>query len=720
MSSYKYLKNLSSFELHDFVGTPDSLGIAAPQFPSKQDFREWCNDPLTDHYFISMVEGSNPFRRISETNPARLMHGMIVDYDSEKLIGQSTDDIKAKILTAVSKHQAMAIPNWILRTYSDKVRLVWEFENPVLVDHAAVRAEFIKELMSKLAVDRLVVGGRDKTGDKPNQFFEIGRDWKQIEVRPVSDTLLNRCFFEAAGRATTKTSERAMIPIDQIAAAVQSRFPGRWTTAFEYNARGPLFWIDDGIDRVGAQVGEYGMVCYSDRAGKSFVSWEEIFGKKFVEEYENKTIEQAIGGLHYDGKVYHEYEQDHDRVVTSSKDDLCLRLRCLGFSDALAKKQTASEIDEIRFFINTHRRVVAAVPMVHYRPGPVDYAGEKWFNNRCTKVAQPADDGDPSKWPFIYEFLTKFFDPIPQDGFYPHEYFFAWLKRFYQAGHLWSPAQGHGIIITGGAGSGKTFLSSRLLSVLMGGCEDASPLLSGQTAFTKNLASAPVWSIDDTTTSSDYNHRRLFGDLLKRSIANPFMDYHPKGADARRVPWHGRVIITCNADSSSLDVIPTLDNSISDKLMYFKTSDNKHPFKSNEENEKTLRREIPHFAKYLLDYTIPKDMLDKARFGIKPYHHEFVRKVAAESSPEFSFVETLDMFGDVVNDMHGKFDWDGTSTQLYSELQLNPSTKAACQGWNSSRVGRALSKLDGFYAPYKGQFIRRGRTVHRFDWKNHK
>lgn len=720
MSYYRYLKNLSSFELHEFANTPADVQVTLPKFADKQAFRDWCNEPTTDHYFISMVEGSNPHRRISETNPARLMHGMVVDYDSDRLVTMTTAEVKAKVLSAAIKHQALALPNWVLRTFSNKVRLVWEFSEPVLIDHPNVRAEFIKEMMAKLAVERLVVGGRDKTGDKPNQFFEIGTDWTMIEAKQVAESLLNRCFFEAASKANTKTSERALIPLDHISEAVQLRFPGRWTTAFEYGSRGPLFWIDDGVDRVGAQVGEYGMICYSDRAGKSFVSWEEILGKKFVEEFENKTIEQAIGGLHYDGKVYHEYEKDHDRVVTSSKDDLCLRLRCLGFSDALAKKQTASEIDEIRFFVNTHRRVVAAVPMVHFRPGPVEYAHEKWFNNRCTKVVQPAEDGDPSTWPFLYSFLTKFFDAVPQDGHLPHVYFFAWLKRFYESGYYWTPSQGHGIIITGSAGGGKTFLSSKILNMLMGGCEDAAPLLSGNTAFTKNLAYAPVWSIDDTTASSDYHHRRMFGDLLKRSIANPFMDYHPKGADARRVPWHGRILITCNADSSSLDVIPTLDNSISDKLMYFKTSDNKHPFKSNEENEKTLERELPHLARFLLDYEIPEELMDSARFGVRPYHHEFVRRVAAESSPEFAFVETLDMLGDVIHDMYGNYEWEGTSTELFAQLQINPSTKAACQGWNSSRVGRALSKLDGFYTPYKGHGIKRGRTVHKLNWTNHK
>ena len=33
---------------------------------------------------------------------------------------------------------------------------------------------------------------------------------------------------------------------------------------------GDLFWIDPFVERVGCQVSEGGMICYSDRAGKGW------------------------------------------------------------------------------------------------------------------------------------------------------------------------------------------------------------------------------------------------------------------------------------------------------------------------------------------------------------------------------------------------------------------------------------------------------------------
>ena len=56
--------------------------------------------------------------------------------------------------------------------------------------------------------------------------------------------------------------------MDVLESEIQKRFPNRWVGEFDIGSRGPLFWIDDGIDREGCQIVEDGVVCYSDRAGK--------------------------------------------------------------------------------------------------------------------------------------------------------------------------------------------------------------------------------------------------------------------------------------------------------------------------------------------------------------------------------------------------------------------------------------------------------------------
>lgn len=721
MNNFFYLKNLSSRDLDRLPGDPWTATTVTPKFSSKEDFRRWCVDPTTDHAFISLVEPVNAKVRCNNTdNTPKRIHGYIADYDSPKLVGRPTKELISEVLLACQTRQSLHPPNWICRTYSGKARLIWLFESPVPADSEPHRNNFMKRMIGDLVVDRMLHGGRDITSDKPDQTFEIGFGWEPICPDIIPKATTSRWFYEAALATKTASTSRAEIPLEIVAKEVERQFPGRWQGDFSFGARGPLFWIPDGIDRIGCQVGDHGMICYSDRAGSAFLPWSEVLGKQFTKDYESKAVATATANIYYDGSKYYEFEEGKNAVVVLSKDDLCLRYRVTGFSDEKTKKSTSSEIDNLRHFINTENRVTAAVPLVHHRPGPAIVNKDLYFNIRCAKVVQPAENGDPSTWPFIYAFLTNIFDPShKQNGHPAHIYFLAWLKRFYEGGYHYNPNQGHGIILTGEAGQGKTFLGNKLLALLMGGAEDASNLLTGKTDFSGNLAGSPVWSIDDTTNAPDITHRRLFGELLKQQIANPFVNYHPKYSDAKRVSWHGRIIITCNSDSASLDVIPTLEMSILDKLHLFKTSTYRHPFKSNEENEAILEQELPHLAKWLLDWTPPPEIHEGPRFGAKPYHHPFVRQVAAESSSEYMLTELLDMWLNVQRDMSpkGTTEWVGSATELLGDFQQEPRLKELSRGWNATRIGGALKKLHGVYPPYKGPTSKGGKTTHAFDLK---
>lgn len=719
MSKYHYVKNLSSRDLELLPVAPAAVQTTYPKFASKEDYRKWCVDPATDHCFITLVEPVNQKVRCNghtRDNPPKWMHGYIADFDSPKLVGRPTDELISEALLAAANRQASSLPNWICRTYSGKARLIWLFEEPVPADSEPHLAGFVKRMVEELAVDRLMTGGRDITSDKPDQTFEIGYDWKQISADPVPAELTSAWFFDSAMKTKMASTTRVHIPMEDIVAEVEKQFPGRWPGAFEFGARGPLFWIPDGIERIGCQVGDHGMICYSDRAGAAFLPWSDVLGKSFVSKYEAKCVHDATANIYYDGGKYYELRAEDGKSETISKDDLCLRFRVAGFSDEKQKKATASEIDNLRHFINTEHRVIGAVPMVHYPPGPVTVGDDLFFNLRCAKVVQPADDGDPKLWPFIHTFLTNLWERTPIHGHEPHEFLFAWLKRFYTGAYTNTPTQGHGIIITGEAGQGKTFFASRLLADLMNGCEDASHILTGKTSFSGNLAGSPVWAIDDTTNASDGHHRRLFGELLKQQIANPFVDYHPKYSDPRRVSWHGRIVITCNSDSNSLDVIPNLEESILDKLHLFRTDPTyRHPFGTNEQNAATLKRELPHMARFLLDWIPPVGIDGGPRFGSKPYHHPFVRKVAAEASPEHVFSELLDMWIKIyVQATDSKeTEWSGTSTELLGEFQLDSRIQFLARPYSAQRIGKALGVLRGVYDPYLGPTTRAGKTVHR-------
>ena len=64
------------------------------------------------------------------------------------------------------------------------------------------------------------------------------------------------------------------------------------------------------------------------------------------------------------------------------------------------------------------------------------------------------------------------------------------MKRFYEAVLERKFSQGQALILVGSTNKGKSLLSNRVISALVGGFADASDYLSGQTNFNKDLASS--------------------------------------------------------------------------------------------------------------------------------------------------------------------------------------------------------------------------------------
>ena len=268
--TYRYLRNLrdskaeKSSKIHGL-----KLQLPKPKFKNKADYREWCSKPTTDHVFYSCVEGRAPSKRVSNDNPVHMIHGVVADYDSP--INWKDFEKKLEKLCVSTPP-----PTWASRTQSGYLRLVWEFDSPIPIDPSMYES-FMRQINKSLKMDKLFAGF-DKTSLKPNQYFELGEDWIKTGC-PLTSDVVHTCLSKAVNLKPPESSDTA-IPLDVVATEVESRFPNRWFGEFEVGSRGPLFWIDDGIDRDGCQVVEDGMVCYSDRAGQGFMSWADIFGER--------------------------------------------------------------------------------------------------------------------------------------------------------------------------------------------------------------------------------------------------------------------------------------------------------------------------------------------------------------------------------------------------------------------------------------------------------
>jgi hypothetical protein len=675
---YRYLKN------HRAVATTSiddlsTLSLPKPNFDTKAQFRSWCADANTDHCFYSMAEGDNPNARISEDNPVNKIHGFVADYDAPVDWSKIDEVLKARCEDAL-------IPTWRTRTHSGYIRLVWEFESALPIPPALAES-FYKRLSDGLKASMLAAGF-DRMSLKPSQYFELGEDWTKTGNR-LSEQLVRTVLLKAANDTTIKT-EDTNIPIDEIAAEVERRFPNRWSGDFSVGARGPLFWIDDGIDRDGCQVREDGMICYSDRAGKGFVSWREIFGKKFVEQFEQKKLTCLMDQYWFNGKSF--YKLLGSGPVAIPKEQLVLELRKAGFSLKIKKGQTISEIEQAILTISNDCRVEEVAPVIFSKDRVVGYNGRKILNSCRTIPVKPDTDGDPSKWPWLHDFLTPFF-AVDNDGNSTLPYFLAWYQRLYRAVLEHRLDQGQLMILLGPTGRGKTLLTNKIIGASVGGFSDASDYLSGKTNFNKDLCGSAAWVIDDQTAATTYADQRKFVELTKRCVANPRLEYHAKYSDAIPLPWSGRVMMSLNIDANSLAALPTLDSSNRDKIIALRVnSGHKVKFPSNEIVENTINSELPHFLRWLLDWSAPDTIKDSSRFGVRTYIDSFIEAAAYDNSSRSAIAEMVEFFSKKVREASDRPKWRGTLTEFTVVLH-------ECNG------GRSVGNSHNL------EFVRRGMTV---------
>ena len=648
--TYRYLRNLRDSKAQK-TSKLDNLKLKKPTFKNKADYREWCSNNNTDHVFYSCVEGRAPSKRVSNDNPVHKIHGVVADYDSPL----DWKSFRNKLANACV---GIPLPTWASRTQSGYLRLVWEFDSSIPID-PSMYDSFMGYINKSLKMDKLFAGF-DKTSLKPNQYFELGEDWIKTGDAIPTD-VVHACLSKAVSSKPPESSDTS-VPLDVVAPEVESRFPNRWFGEFEVGARGPLFWIDDGIDRDGCQVVEDGVVCYSDRAGKGFMSWGDIFGGSFVKDYETKKLSTLLDEYWFNGKTF--FKLLYGNAVSIPKEQLLLELRQAGFSVRVRRGRAISEVEEALLTVSNNNRIDEIAPVVFSSERIVSYNATRILNCSNLVPVEPDSDGDPSKWPFLHQWLNQLFANSSKNS--ALDYFYSWMQRFYTAVLDRVPLQGQALLLVGPTGRGKSLLSNKIISGLVGGFSDASDYLSGQTKFNKDLGRVASWVIDDTTSAASFQDQRRATELLKRAVANPRVEYMAKYADAMSIPWTGRVILSLNMDANSLSVIPSLDTSNRDKLMALLISNKStNSFPANSQLEATIEQELPHFGKFLLDWKVPKEVEDVGRFGVQSYIDPTIADAAYDNSSRSSIAELVEFFAKRCREIHpdmGK--WSGTLTEF--------------------------------------------------------
>ena len=143
-----------------------------PEFADKDAYRRWCRDRSTRHAFVSLVEGEIPNVRVSATNPAKAVHGIVAEYDA-----RPPEDILSTIRTNAPEGM---LPRFLCRSFSGHVRLFYPFERPVAWVSSKFWAEFARMTFQELKLSRLLPGFSEDESSDAGHYYEIGDGWKEI------------------------------------------------------------------------------------------------------------------------------------------------------------------------------------------------------------------------------------------------------------------------------------------------------------------------------------------------------------------------------------------------------------------------------------------------------------------------------------------------------------------------------------------------------------
>ena len=634
-----------------------------PEFADKKSYAGWCHAADTRHVFYTLAEPGVAGLRGSGQNPIKFMHGVVADYDG------NPDAIAATLARGLTFKRPELAPTWVTRTFSKKARLIWCFEHKVPVFGGEVFAKFLERIFKELDCYN-ILPGLDVGAAIANPYtpFELGTEWYQPcgDAR-VPGVKVMAILHEVSNRAKWKV-DGPEIPFDAVADEVERRWPGRWPCRIAEGARGVRFWDKNADNETGCTIRSNGVQAWTGEC--KFIPWHELLGDDFVKKYKEDRIGGAIDGTYYDGKAY--WRKDALAIWRArSGDDIRRHLNVLHGLSSETKKGKASEVNEALTTIDMLRTVDGAFPVL-FRKEEVVYDPQSRKKYLNISRAEPMKALSPGRawgdgFPWMARYFTGLFDQKQQDVF------FTWLHHAWSNAVAGTPRKGQAMFITGPTSAGKTLLSQRIIAGILGGFAEATAFITGETHFNEDLFHSPVWAVDDAVSATDQRKHALYSQIVKKVVANPKLEYHPKFGKQVTFYFNGRLVVTMNDDAHSIGMFPQVEGSILDKIVAVLA---KAPGVSFAGVEDIIRAELPAFVDWLAGWVKPAWLQsnpdENARFGMDAWVHPDLLATAREAATSNSLLELLDCWRvHYFNATPSKTEWRGTIFDLYLDISNN-------------------------------------------------
>jgi hypothetical protein len=208
---------------------------------------------------------------------------------------------------------------------------------------------------------------------------------------------------------------------------------------------------------------------------------------------------------------------------------------------------------------------------------------------------------------------------------------------------VWTRQPLPAIAFAGPKGCGKTLLLA--LVARMFGDRTANPYryFKGETRFNSELIAAEVLVIDDEMAAKDHKTRDSIAQSIKQWMFSSECRVEAKYCRPVMMPVHS--ILTFALNDGNLLCLPTLDESMGDKISLLKVQKVENAFPADPEAKDQLVEsffsEVPHLLYYLLEEHVINDSDRNHRTRIAAYQHPDLLEALNDLSPETELMEIL-------------------------------------------------------------------------------
>lgn len=664
----------------------------------KRAFKTYLTATETQDCLYSGILGLEPHLRVSRDNrPTRLL-AIVADYDS-----QLNEDARAKKLNKLP-----IPPNIISTSFSGGTHAIWLLERllPMMPD-AESNNTLLRCIAKDLKLGRAFGALDERAFYNPSQYYTAGKSWQQVSDIPIPAGRCELWVMETI-KSLKGNSSTSRIPLERVKTEMDKRFPGRWAGEFVLGSRGIRFW-DPAADNPTADiVTEGGMVCFT--GDFAFRSWVDIFGADFARDYAAETIGQAIADIYYIGREYWRKSDSGDWVCYPRRELNDILQNEYGLNSRSEDGKSGSEVSQAISAIATRKALHGRLPFIYNDEDVVEIDGKKFLNTSRRRALSPGkftqEWGDGFPW--IANFLIRLFGR--EDAEDQLDFFISWLAHAYKGALNLSPTRGQAIYIAGQSGSGKSFLSKHIIAPLFGGREEATSYLMNETRFNNALFDSGIWNIDDAEVIAEPRAHARYSALVKKVVANDDFLCEAKYVNAVKVPWKGRLVVTCNTDLESLRILPAIDINNSDKLMFFLCTDS---VLDDPDCEICVRDELPAFAGFLAAYEMPEYCRGSHRFGVKSFLHPILMVEASNSGISGTFQDVFCVFLKNYFEATDKDELRGSASEIYEQMCSIDTMRELMKGLvTPSSIGKRLGMLAS-----KADFpLTYGRTTKQRCW----